>query len=450
MPELTVHNWFGDIESHPRVIVDANSVEDIQTVMRDPSRFPSPVRATGSNHSTTPCATAEGGTLIRMKMDRILEILPDTLRVEAGATHITMAKELEKRGLQFYVNTEIGSLTAGSAACAGTKDASMPGEFGQVGSYVTGMKMVLPGGELLEATEVGQPELMRVLRSSYGTMGVVYEVTYRIRKLTPLAVHHKTYTFEKFLSVLPDLKSLGYSLMYYFFPFDDRITVEFRRDNPAASGETNRAAWAIRNHTWGTSGPKLAREIGRHVESPAIRYGIIDHFNGLWRLQLEKFVVSDNTSPPDQIIRYPETGGESGYTFSLFAFPEDRFPAALTDFVEFCKDYYAQEGYRSDLLYVGYRIAEDRKSLLSYSGAGSVMTIDPVATGGPGWKEFLQAYNQFCSERDGLPLLNQTYGVTKTMVKKAFGSRLDDFAAARRKHDPEGRLLNTYFRDLLE
>ena len=52
------------------------------------------------------------------------------------------------------MNTEIGSLTAGSAACAGTKDASFAGEYGQVGSYVTGARLVLPDGTLLEVTEV--------------------------------------------------------------------------------------------------------------------------------------------------------------------------------------------------------------------------------------------------------------------------------------------------------
>src|SRR5207253_2955175 len=82
--------------------------------------------------------------------NRILSIGTDTVTVEAGAVHIDIAHELEKHKLQFYVNTEIGSLSAGSAACAGTKDASMPGEYGQVGSYIIGVKMVLPSGELLE------------------------------------------------------------------------------------------------------------------------------------------------------------------------------------------------------------------------------------------------------------------------------------------------------------
>src|SRR5579864_7776425 len=165
-PEVT--NWFGDLISHPKIIVDVNSVDDIIAVMQDPAKYPAPVRAVGSNHSTAPCGVAEGGTLLRMKMNRILNVGADTITVEAGARHIDMARALETRGLQFYVNTEIGSLTAGSAACAGTKDASFAGEYGQVGSYVIGVKMVLPSGDLFEVTEADQPDLMQLVRSSYG------------------------------------------------------------------------------------------------------------------------------------------------------------------------------------------------------------------------------------------------------------------------------------------
>lgn len=88
--------------SHPQVIVDANTVEDIVHVLKDSAQFPSPVCAVGSNHSTFPCGVADGGTLLRMKMNRILNIGPDTLTVEAGALHIDLAKELEGRKLQFY------------------------------------------------------------------------------------------------------------------------------------------------------------------------------------------------------------------------------------------------------------------------------------------------------------------------------------------------------------
>ncbi|MGC2498262.1 MAG: FAD-dependent oxidoreductase [Acidobacteriaceae bacterium] len=296
-PANTVTNWFGNIVSHPAVIVDANSVDDIVRVLKDPATYPSPVRAVGSNHSTAPCGVADGGTLIRMKMNQIMSIGPGSLTAQADATHLQMAKALEAQNLQFYVNTEIGSLSAGSASCAGTKDASFPGEYGQVGSYITGVKMVLPTGDLLEVTEAASADLMQKVRSSYGLFGIIYEVTYQVRPLTPMHVHHTTYSLEDFLAKLPDLKTLGYSLMYYLFPFEDKITVEFRKYNPGATGDPNRTAWALRNHIWGTSGPKFGHDVEQNVAIPSIRYGIIDTFNGAWRLQLETIVSSDYTIP---------------------------------------------------------------------------------------------------------------------------------------------------------
>lgn len=445
----TVTNWFGDIVSHPQVIVDANSVDDIVAVMKDPATYPSPVRAVGSNHSTAPCGVADGGTLIRMKMNNILSVSFDTLVVEAGAIHLDMARQLQTQGLQFYVNTEIGSLSAGSAAIAGTKDSSFPGEYGQVGSYVTGVKMVLPSGDLLQVDEATQPDLMQQIRSSYGLFGIVYEVTFQIRTLIRMAVHHKTFSLEDFISQLPELKALNYSMMFYMFPFDDRITVEFRNYNPAATGDPNPCIWPLRNHIWGTSGPKFGHDIEASISIPDIRYSIIDTFNGAWRLQLENFIVSDNTLPPDQIIDYPPVSNDSRYTFSLFAFPEAVYPAALTDFFAFSKNYYAQNHYRTNLLDVGYWIAQDQKALLSYSFDGPVMTLDPVSTGNPGWEDFLTAYNQFCIDHGGIPLLNQTPGLTAPMLQKALGNRLTTFAQARQQYDPNNRLLNDYFRSLL-
>jgi len=449
MATNAVTNWFGNIVSHPGVIVDANSVNDIVAIMKDPVKYPSPVRAVGSNHSTTACGAVEGGTLIRMKMNQILSVGQDSLTVEAGALHLQMAKALEAKNLQFYVNTEIGSLSAGSAACAGTKDASFDGEYGQVGSYITGVKVVLPNGELLEVTEAAQPDLMQKVRSSYGLFGIIYEVTYRIRALTPMHVHHKTFSLDEFIAVLPDLKALKYSMMYYLFPFADKVTVEFRKYNPGATGEPNHAAWALRNHIWGTSGPQFGHSVEQNVSSPEIRYSIIDAFNAGWRLQLENIVSSDYTLPPDQIIEYPPVSNDSRYTFSLFAFPEGEFPVALTDFYKFCNDYYAQKGYRSNLLYVGYRIAQDQKALLSYSYDGTVMTIDPVSTANPGWDDFLTAYNQFCSDRNGVPLLNQTPLLNPAVLQKAYGDKLTLLAAARKQYDPQDRLFNAYFRELL-
>ena len=155
------------------------------------------MRAVGSNHSTAACGVADGGTLIRMKMNRILSIGPDTPH-RRGRRHSPRHGEGPRgKGLQFYVNTEIGNLSAGSAACAGTKDASFPGEYGQVGSYVSGSQD--GAAQRRPPRSHGSrhsPDLMQNVRSSYGLFGIVYEVTYKIRPLTPMHVHHTTYSLR--------------------------------------------------------------------------------------------------------------------------------------------------------------------------------------------------------------------------------------------------------------
>jgi FAD binding domain/D-arabinono-1,4-lactone oxidase len=445
----TVTNWFGDITSNPAVVVQAASVDDIVAVLKNPAQFPSPVRAVGSNHSTSACGAADGGTLIEMsKMNAIVEIAGDTVTAQGGALYIDVAQELEKQGLQFYVNTEIGNLSVGSAACCGTKDASMPGEYGQVNSYVTSIKMALPSGDLLEVTDA-QPDLMQMVRSSYGTFGIVYEATIRVRPILPMAVHHETFTLQDFTAQLPALKARGESMMFYIFPFDNLITVEFRHYNPGATGEPNRIAWPLRNYMWASAGPLFCAQVERDVSNKDIRYGIINGFCALWRFKLENLVSSDYTIATDQIIRYPPIGGDSRYTFSLSAFPEANYAAVLSDYFAFCKDYYQQQGYRTNMLNVGYWVAQDRNSLLSYSYDGGVMTIDPVSTGNPGWPAFLTAYNQFCSAHGGVPLFNQTDEITPAQVQQALGDRLKTFAAARQNYDPNGRLLNAFFREML-
>jgi len=449
MPDLAVQNWFGDIVSHPRVVVEAKSAAGIARILKDPDKYPSPVRAVGSNHSTAPCGVADGGTMIKMRgMNRILELTDETVTVQAGAILIDVAHELKRRGLQFHVNTEIGNLSIGSAACAGTKDGSMPGEYGQVSSYCTRIKMVLPSGKILEVSDESDPELMKMLRSSYGTFGIVTEATFRIRPIQPMEVYHETFTVKDFAKRLPELWARGYSMMYYMFLFDELVTAEFRKYNPRAKGAPNEHVWAMRNYLWSEAGPRTCAQAEREIENKFIRYKVVDGFGALWRFKLENLIRSKNTIATDQIIRYPEVSDDSRYTFSLWAFPENTYAKILPEYTKWVKNYYKTKGYRTNMLHVGYRIMADQQSLLSYSYDGNVMTIDPVSTANPGWKPFLADFNEWCSSRGGKPLPNQTFGFTRAQAQTALGERLDTMAAKRVEFDPENRLLNRFFGEL--
>ena len=133
----------------PQQVVRPKTVEEIQEVLRDTARFPSPVRAMGSCHSLTPCVATDG-TIIDMKgMNRVIEIdeANKTFTAQAGLQFVEASDALRERDLQFMTNIEIGNMTLGSAATCHTKDALDGIEFGQVGTYVTRIKWVTPTGD---------------------------------------------------------------------------------------------------------------------------------------------------------------------------------------------------------------------------------------------------------------------------------------------------------------
>jgi FAD/FMN-containing dehydrogenase len=428
-------------------VVRPTTEAELVSIVRDTATFPAPVRAAGSNHSTTRCVVADTGTVIEMKgMNRILQITEDTVTAQAGALYIDVAKELQKHNLQFYVNIELGNLTMGSAACTHTKDGSFPGEYGIVSSYAIGMKAVLPTGEILVVTEQ-QPELLQAMRTSFGLLGVVFEVTFRVKPLKPMAFHHESFHSDEFERQLPALKARGESMMYYLFPFQDRVSVEFRRYLDQGKPVT-RTAWKLRNLAWKSLVPALGGAIRNYVPGRQARDVLFDGV-GYFSRSILRFVRAGDSYAADQMIRYPDKSGPDRYTFSIWAFPEESFPRVVREYYAFCREYYRTHGYRCDMLNVGYRINQDQRSLFSYTHHGTAMTVDPVSTGGPDWPAFLDAYNEFCSRNGGSPLFNQTARLTPPQIEKAFGDRLAAFRALQRRYDPTNRFVNLYFAELL-
>lgn len=145
-----MQSWSLEHSSSPSVLVTPSCVEDIVDIVKNKEDYPSPLRAVGSGHSTTPCFEADGGTIVAMgKMNRIFDVdfEENTIRAEAGALYYDISQKLQEHGMMHYINVEIGCITAGAAAVSQTKDSSFPGEFGQLSSYVKAVKMVAADGK---------------------------------------------------------------------------------------------------------------------------------------------------------------------------------------------------------------------------------------------------------------------------------------------------------------
>src|SRR3981081_3062732 len=109
----TITNYDGSIATTPQQFARPESVEEIQAIMREHDRYPAPVRAMGSFHSLTPCASSSGTVVSLLGMNKIVGIDPEkmTLTAQAGLKMVEAAQLLRAQNMQFILNIEIGNLT---------------------------------------------------------------------------------------------------------------------------------------------------------------------------------------------------------------------------------------------------------------------------------------------------------------------------------------------------
>lgn len=446
-------NYDGSIAANPQQLVTAKSVADIQAVLRDASTYPGPVRAMGSYHSLTPCASSDG-TIIDMKqMNQVLSIDAANMRftAQAGLQIIDASHALRAANLQFMLNIEIGNMTLGSAACCHSKDALDGIGFGQVSSYVIAMKWVTPTGDLAEASETDNPELLKIMRSSYGLMGIVYEVTFRIK---PIEALHFTYlpisvdmlTQEQ----LDDLLDTSEGLVCWTV---GRTAVFQQRHKITQPGIFGALQASIRHKLWNFQAAFVGHLIDTFVLNPDVRNAVEQGNFDIENLLYDTLHLAGGITllAPDKTIDYRNTPQNARYAFTFWAFPRSQWLQSYRAYLDFADQYFHQTGFRCNMPLGAYHIRTDSSSLLSYTNDGEIFSIDPIhaPTEQTAWVNFLKAFNDFASQRGGIPLLNQSPFVTRAQIQKAYGSRWQQFSAAVRAADPAGRLLNPFFRDLL-
>jgi hypothetical protein len=446
----TIENYDRSITAQPRQLVDAESVEHIQSILRNTRDFPSPVRAMGRCHSMTACACSDGTIINMSRMNRIVEIDRKnmTMTVEPGVLMIDASNALRSQGMQFITNIEIGDASLGAMACCHTKDGL---DRGQICSSVTGIKWVMPSGALAEASETQNPDLLRLVRSSHGLCGVIYEVTFRIK---PLEAIQFTYLPRPVAEVthkeVADIVARSDGIMCWMI--GNTLIFQFR-SRAAKAGRLGSLLPNIRRRLWTRTGAHLGRLIDLYVPtSPLKSFGHYLCFAS-YRMVFAalRAVGGFSLNNPEKIVDYRHTPPSSRFSFTFWAFPVDQWLDTLREYRKFADQHFAKYGFRCNCPLVCYYVPKDDSSILSFTRDGDVLTIDPIHAYSdlPAWERYLREFNEFACQRKGIPLLNQTPLVERTHLIAAYGDRWREFSAWVKTVDPERRMVNAFFAELL-
>jgi len=432
----------------PRLVLKLKRFEDLPGILAKTKNYPSPVRMVGADYSQTRCVGGDGGTTVdTVGLNKILEFGETFVRAQAGVRVGDLVQALAERGLELPLTPEMGQISLGAAAVTTLPQASYEAGVAQMSSCVAEIKMITPQGKQMVVTE-RERDLLRVLRSSFGLLGVVHEVVLRVRPLTPVKIDYQVLTLKDFTTRFKSIVTAPGALRLHLSPFTDKITVERRTLDESAS-VTRSGIWQVRNSVMRNVLPAFGSTVGSVLAAPGLRAGLLSGVHRALRATLDRGSRGVVLYSHEWLRDMPSEAWKARHTYSLWAFPQADYPKLLAEYFAFCKSYYKEHRYRCNLVSGASRLHQDKGSLFSVSYAGPMITLEPSSTGEKGWDDFLIDFNDFASGQGGTPTFNQTRALQPEHVAKSFGERVKLFGALRQRTDPLNRLRNSYFAHLL-
>lgn len=178
-----------NVHSLPDVVVFAETIEQIQEIVRIANKYKTPIICRGAGTNTVGACIAEHGGIVLnfSKMNKILEINKEnmTARVQPGVIVGDLQNIVENMGLYYppdpsnlTVSTIGGSIAQNSAGARTFK-------YGSTKDYVIDMLVVTASGELLRTgsntiKNATGYNLGSLFIGSEGTLGIVVEATLKL------------------------------------------------------------------------------------------------------------------------------------------------------------------------------------------------------------------------------------------------------------------------------
>jgi glycolate oxidase len=172
----------------PAVVALPGSTEEVQAVVRICARegLPFVARGAGTGLSGGALPVADGVVISLARMHRILEIDLDSQRVvvQPGVANLDVTRAVAADGFFYAPDPSSQQVCTIGGNVAENSGGAHCLKNGFTVNHVTGLKVVLPDGELVDlggkALDPGGLDLLGVFIGSEGTLGITTEITLRI------------------------------------------------------------------------------------------------------------------------------------------------------------------------------------------------------------------------------------------------------------------------------
>ncbi|THK37838.1 FAD-binding protein [Ensifer sp. MPMI2T] len=390
------HNWSGGVRFRPSRVAVPSSEEDVAALVRTAARQGRTIRPIGSAHTSSELFVTDDILVSQANLRGMREYDARHHRATVGSgselTHLS--KELQAAGLTLSNFGDVATQTVGGAIGTGTHGSGR--ELYNLSMMLVGGRLVTAKGEIRTFHVEEEPDFVRALRVSFGTLGILTWATLQLEPLHDLHRQEWCLAFEPCMEALERLAQENRNFDFYWYPRSDEV--KLRCINPPGE-EKDYGAFA-----------RLAKdEIGLPHE-----------------------VIPQHSDLP---YRFEEME---------YSLPAEAGPACLRKLRARLRERWRRlVGWR--LLY--RYIKGDDTWLSEAYGRDSVSISLHQNASLPYWDFFLDLEPIF-REHSGRPHWAKKHSLRAAELRPLY-PMWDPFLALRQEMDPEGRFLTPYLRGLL-
>jgi FAD-linked oxidoreductase len=231
----TWRNWARNQQVSPVRVVTPRSTDEVATAIHRAADSGLTVRMTGTGHSFTGAAVAEGVMLrpAGLTAVRSVDTASGLVTTEAGLSLRRLNEVLAEHRLALANMGDIQEQTVAGATQTGTHGTGR--DVAGLAAQIAALELVLADGSVVTCSPGERPELFDAARVGIGALGVVTAITWRTVPAFLLRAQEESMAWDEVLSRLDEFAAANEHFEFYWWPHTEGCLIKRnnRVDGPA-------------------------------------------------------------------------------------------------------------------------------------------------------------------------------------------------------------------------
>lgn len=424
-------NWSGWVQANPERVARPANESELSALLTEAV---APVRVMGSGHSFTALGETRGTLISLDAMNGLVGVNVEALTatVRAGSKIHALGRPLFDAGVGLKNQGDIDRQAIAGAVGTGTHGTGPT--LGSLSGEVQGFRLVTAPGEILDCSTTSNADVFEAGRVSFGTLGVMSEITMGVRKAYKLRERNWVMPAAQCWRDVARLKSEHRHFEFFWFPYADAVVAKSldETDEDVAAPRTSDEMYARGERT--TSDQRSFQfgcEIARFV--PALSARLQKFFTNASMGSSSRARWSHEIFPSPRTVRFnemeyavPAANGIDCIREVAEAIVSKRIPGVFPLEFRYVKadDIWLSPFYRRDAATI---------SVHQYHRQPYAPLFDAV-------EPIFRRYG-------GRPHWGKLHSLKSADFERLY-PRWGDYQALRRGLDPQGKLLNSYLKQI--